>query len=417
MDISSTTAQPWSAVFAGSLVPDEPAYRNPGLSQAGNRVQAGFVEGLRQAGVDLDMILSYRPVPAYPADRRIWIAGERRSWQPGCALEILPTFNLLFGKHLLWGLAFVARMFRWSFRHRGRPRVMFCYNLGVPPCSYLAARLTGTKIVSILYDAGQLASLHTRLIYRLRETLLGWMFAWTVKRLDGRAVITEAVAADFAPGRHFLLVDGGVEAVPEEPHWEPAPDGSVVFFFAGTLWETNGVSLMLEAMERMHDSRVRLWIAGDGARKAQVEAAAARDPRIVYLGKLSPAELHEAYRKADVLLNTRVTSGVHASPYLFPSKLLECLATGKPVISTAVAHARRDYGAICRILDAETPAALAAAMTELAGLPAAERRRCGDAARAFMLANRTWQVQGARLARYVETCVLGRSGKESAREG
>lgn len=399
-------------MFAGTLVPDEPAYRNPGLSQAGNRTQAGFVDGLLRAGVELDLVLSCRPVPAFPTDRRLWIGGETRAWQGACRLAILPTCNLIFGKQLLWSLAGLVRTVRWSLRHRGQRRVMFCYNLGIPPSSRLAARLTGTRIVSILYDAGQLSSLQDTLRARIREKLLARSYARFIRRLDGRVTITEAVAADFAPGQHFLLVDGGIEGVPPAAAMPRAEDGTVTFLSAGTLWEINGIPLLLDAMRLIRDEHVRLQVAGDGELRERVVAAARTDPRIAYLGRLAPEALQAAYGRADALLNIRLTSGAHASPYLFPSKLLECLAAGKVVLSTAVAHARRDYGAVARFLEAETPSALAAAMLAVAATPAAERRREGAAARDFVLANRTWEIQGRRLAQYVEEHVLGSVRKE-----
>jgi glycosyltransferase involved in cell wall biosynthesis len=406
-------------MFVGTLVPDAPAYRNPALSAAGNRVQAGFVAGLRQAGVDLDRIVSCRPVPSFPATRRLWVAGERHPWSEGGDIEILPTLNLRAAKYLLWGLLLPVRVIAWSLRRRGRPRVLLCCNLATPPglFTYLAARVTGTRLVCILYDVGQLACVYRRLAYRLWGRIQEATHAALIRRLDGRIVITEAVAADYAPGRHYLLVDGGVEGAPEPDSAAAArrDDDDVVFLFAGTLWETNGISLMLAAMRLLPDPRIRLRIAGDGGLRGEVLAAAAADPRISYLGRLAPDALAVAYRQADALLNVRLTSGEHASPYLFPSKLLEYLATGKVVVSTAVAHARRDYGAICRFLDAATPESLAAVMAAVAATPAEARRREGAAARAFMLAHRTWDVQGARVVRYIEEQVLGQGRNRETR--
>jgi glycosyltransferase involved in cell wall biosynthesis len=124
------------------------------------------------------------------------------------------------------------------------------------------------------------------------------------------------------------------------------------------------------------------------------------------LGLLDHDALFRLYADADLLLNLRLTQAVN-TPYLFPSKLLEYFAIGKPVLSTAVAHTEKEYGALCYILRDETAAGVAEAIRRIRAVPAGERRELGCRARAFMLAHRTWDAQGARIRAYLERQVFG----------
>jgi glycosyltransferase involved in cell wall biosynthesis len=224
-------------------------------------------------------------------------------------------------------------------------------------------------------------------------------------RLDGRVVITERIAEDFAPAKHFLHVDGalGAEVLGRLP---PLEDGEEVpkeftLFFAGRLWEANGVRVILRAFSLLGDPGLRLFIAGQGPLKDLVVEAAARDPRIRYLGFLGMDEVMKLYGEVDVLLNIRLTSRVQ-TPYLFPSKLLEYYATGKIVITTPVAHAEREYGHFGFVLREETPEALARLIESVRAQPPRKRLEMGRAARRYMLAEKTWARQGERIARYLE---------------
>jgi glycosyltransferase involved in cell wall biosynthesis len=124
------------------------------------------------------------------------------------------------------------------------------------------------------------------------------------------------------------------------------------------------------------------------------------DKRVVYKGILDHAALFKLYEDADLLLNVRVTRSMNTD-YLFPSKMLEYLVVGKPVLSTAVAHVEKDYGDFCYIVEEETAAALAEKIVSVKRIPASERYELGCRARAFMLKNRTWDAQGKRILDYL----------------
>jgi glycosyltransferase involved in cell wall biosynthesis len=88
--------------------------------------------------------------------------------------------------------------------------------------------------------------------------------------------------------------------------------------------------------------------------------------------------------------------------------MLEYLAVGKPVLSTAVAHVEKDYGDYCYVVKEETAAALAAKIVSVKWIPASERYGLGCRAREFMLKNRTWNAQGKRICAYLEGPCLDR---------
>jgi glycosyltransferase involved in cell wall biosynthesis len=155
------------------------------------------------------------------------------------------------------------------------------------------------------------------------------------------------------------------------------------------------------AIQRLEDARFRLWIIGRGELESVVRHAAATDTRIRYLGELLRPDLLATYTAADVLVNPHSTVLLTAR-YVFPSKLLEYLASGRPVITTATPEIAANYGDLCTVLDWEEPPALADAIMRVAAMPAADRLAHAAVALVAVIERYAWSRQGQRLVRFLE---------------
>ena len=103
--------------------------------------------------------------------------------------------------------------------------------------------------------------------------------------------------------------------------------------FSGTLTEVGGILWLLEAFATIPDPNLALWITGRGDLVSRVEQAARDDRRIRYLGFVDREQLLELYGQASILANPR-PSWLPEHRYNFPSKLIQYMATGRPVITT-----------------------------------------------------------------------------------
>jgi len=252
------------------------------------------------------------------------------------------------------------------------------YDLGIPPKNLKLSQLT-----RVAYHYMDKSARHI------------------IKRLDGRIIINELIARDYAPGKDFLLIDGGVSQhvinhlFPLNPH----NGENYVFVLAGMLWENNGTRLILEALEHNKSRNVRVVFAGRGQDVELIKERAKSDNRIEYAGMLNIDELFHLYEKADVLLNLRIEDTVD---YHFPSKLLEYMATGRYVISTAIAHAERDYGDFLHILRDVSGKGLSECWNEVLKIGKEELYLKGLRERAFMLESRSWAKRTSEMLAYMK---------------
>ncbi|MFK7160086.1 glycosyltransferase [Marinospirillum sp. MEB164] len=171
---------------------------------------------------------------------------------------------------------------------------------------------------------------------------------------------------------------------------EQAHQAATPFIFtASRLDAPKRIDLILQAYQRLNTS-VELHIAGTGPQSAYLQACAAQDPRIRFLGHLTQEQLLCAYQQAEIVLFT---------PYNEDYGLIapEALSQGCPVITTS------DAGGVTEIVHHQhnglivppSASALALAIASLLDHPQ-ERQRLAQNAQPSV-AHLNWPTQLAQL--------------------
>ncbi len=163
----------------------------------------------------------------------------------------------------------------------------------------------------------------------------------TWKSVDRFIALTTAVADHL---RDYGIPDERIvvkpNAIPDPG--QPAPVGEG-FLFLGRLSPEKGLDLLLDAWRRHPEGALgQLRIAGDGELRPLVEAAAAERADVTFLGPLDRAGVRAALDDSAVVLATSTWHDV------LPTVIIEALASGRPVLGTAL-------GGIPYLVGADTP--------------------------------------------------------------
>lgn len=172
-------------------------------------------------------------------------------------------------------------------------------------------------------------------------------------------------------------------------------DGSFTVGFLGTIKPWHGLDVLVDAFARLHvrNPDCRLLIVGEGPERGRIEAAVAErkiGSAVRLVGAVTPDQVPECLAAMDV--------GVAPYPeladfYFSPLKIYEYMAAALPVVASRIGDLDQVVqsevtGLLCPPGDS---AALAATLERLRG-DAPLRRRLGDAARARVLAEHSWDA-------------------------
>jgi glycosyltransferase involved in cell wall biosynthesis len=154
-----------------------------------------------------------------------------------------------------------------------------------------------------------------------------------------------------------------------------------ILIWWGGLEPHKGLALGLEALGQVRDSRVHLWVAGEGSMRVEWEDLARRleiAERVRFFGRVSQERLRELACASDAFLFTSLRES-------FGSVVLQAMSVGLPVITL-------DHHGVSTFLSnnegfkvpvtkpAETIRGLACAIESFAGMSGPARQRMAEAA-------------------------------------
>jgi rhamnosyl/mannosyltransferase len=211
-------------------------------------------------------------------------------------------------------------------------------------------------------------------------------------RPAARMVLRQAKAVVVPSQAHVAMstelrgFESKVEVIPfgiDESRWAvvppPPPDGPPRALFIGRLAAYKGLDVLLRALTQVPEVRLDIVGSGpEGPRLRTLAQALAVTDRVRWFGEYPDEDLPRRMADADFLVLPSVTT-----EEMFGLVVLEAMAAGRPVITTAVPSAVREVN-VAGETGLEVPirdvGALARALDELAG-DAGRRERMGEAGR------------------------------------
>jgi glycosyltransferase involved in cell wall biosynthesis len=195
---------------------------------------------------------------------------------------------------------------------------------------------------------------------------------------------------------------GAAAAVPPEPHRHVLNrlrgEGYFVVAYAGAHGIANALNTLIEAARLISDQRVAVLLIGQGPEKEALRrlATAYGISNVHFLPSVAREHIPALLAAMDALyIGLQRTSLFRFG--ISPNKLMDYMMAAKPVIQAIDAGNDMVADSGCGIsLAPEDPRALADAIAQLAGLPAAERAAMGQRGREHVRRHHDYRVLAAR---------------------
>lgn len=334
--------------------------------------------------------LTARPITVRTHPNKIWwkrieetIDGVRYVYIPFINNPILKFFG-----YKVYSFFFTIL---WILKTKGE-KAMVCDVLNAhASASMKACRLFGVKCAGIVTDipgymgfSNKKKSFIKRLTHNRAKKAIK-----NIKRMTHLVPLTDAMCDIINPERKtpYIVVEGLVDSSMEEQTPIVVNDGKRHLTYTGSLHEVFGVKSLIEGFMMLRQDDVILDIYGRGPMKDEMDSYMAKDPRVQYHGVVSLEESVKAQLSSYLLINPRPT-GEEFTKYSFPSKNMEYMATGVPLLTTVLPGMPKEYHPYVFLLEDDSAKGICKRLDEILSMPQEKLQERGQMGKDFVMKNK-----------------------------
>ena len=274
---------------------------------------------------------------------------------------------------------------------KNRNAVVLCdvLNVGISSGAVLAARMMGRDIIGIVTDLPEMLSGKMG-----PKESLNWQM---IKGCSGYILLTHAMADRVQPGKKpYLVIEGQVDSsmggapnLVENNKWD-----GLHCVYAGGLHKKYGIETLVKAFMLADVPNSILHIYGDGDFVPELREI--KNEHICYHGIVPNSEVVAAEISSTLLINPRPTTEEFVK-YSFPSKNMEYMVSGTPVLTTNLPGMPEEYKDYVYLFDDESVQGMAGTIRSVLSLSADELRMKGALAKDFVLKEKSNVLQALKI--------------------
>lgn len=401
--------------FLGGLFPkeyvDEIVSNSKGIIQfAANALQWNIVEGLDKNNVRKIKIINSIYVGSYPLRYRKKRIKTFAFQHIQGADDINVGFcNFILLKEIFryWSLKRYLR--EWANRPcetESERKVLIGYaltNLFVKCLAYTKRINPNIKTCLIVPDLpNYMNNDDSSFIYKAYKTFEKKQINKRIDSVDSFVLLTDDMKRELPP-KPYTIVEGistqrkGTNDISSN---KPVGNEKIIFY-SGVLYKKYGVANLLEAFKITENPNYRLVICGTGDYDLEVKRAQSKDGRIEYKGQISHDEVLRLQQTATVVVNPRQNIE-EFTKYSFPSKNLEYLSSGSPLIAYKLDGIPDEYDQYIYYVEDNSIESLRDKLVEICNKPKEELEAFGLRAKNFVDKEKNSTVQCKKIIQMVE---------------
>ena len=375
------------------------------LQNAANVFQWGILEGLYKNKSNFN-ILTLPFLPSYPRkykkvftlDGDIVFEGEKVG-------KMLKYCNLYILKYFFIKKRVQKYIENWVKKHTNEEKlVILVYSFYLPfieAANNIKNKYSNVEIVPIVTDLVDDMMILEKDCNIFRRVQINKIYKRTKKlyKCIDKFVLLSKYMVDKIPeanGRN-IVIEGLAQ---EKPLSITPKSDNKILLYAGTLKEYSGIRDFVNAFQKVKNPNYRFIICGKGDLSDMILEATHNDPRIIYKGMVSREEVLKLQQQATILINPRKPNG-HLTRYSFPSKTIECLSSGTPMMGYKLEGIPEEYFNYFYTIDDFSNDTLVDTIKHTMSLPQEELNAKARMAYKFIMDNKTAEMQVKRLLNFI----------------
>lgn len=335
-------------------------------------------------------------VPEYSVSKtgKRWIFNNSEV-ENGVRYTYAPVFLFPIIKWFIIAPYLLIKIIRWRLgsKYKHNYLVFDILNLSTSIISVFSSKIFRVKSVAIVTDLPEMlfvlkskVTIIDKFSYRLGSILLyatnGYVFLTeamnlTLNRKRKPCCIIEGMA-----DIRLLSIDKKIEL----------NYSTKVIHYSGGLYDVFGVKTLIDAFMLIDGDNIKLHLFGDGDLIGYINECKIKDPRIFYFGYKDNKEVINDQLKSFVLVNPRFTNEEYTK-YSFPSKTIEYMASGIPLLTTKLPGIPFEYLSFVYLLEEENLEGYRNSIKKVLDKSKSEITKFGEEARNFVLKNKNNKIQ------------------------
>lgn len=311
-----------------------------GLQTAANNLQWSFIDGLDFLLENPLTLVSCLFVGSYPVNHRFSRVQKQIFHHKPESVDYLVGFN---NRVVIRHFSMLKNTWRTMIEllkdDSLKPEILLVYStnyINIEIARRIKKRFENIKVVIIvpdlmIYTSQRFGRLSPRGLFR---SFQDWLARRVLPKLDGYIFLTKPMAEYYGITNNYLVIEGVADQSIIESHRTTLSDEDGKkrrIVYTGGLSELYGVKNLLDAFRMIEGDEYELILCGDGELSSAMHKYTDLDPRIQYLGILPRQDVLELQRSATILVNPRRDEAEYTA-YSFPSKIIEYMSSGVPVI-------------------------------------------------------------------------------------
>lgn len=338
-------------------------------------------------------------------NRKSWISLQDE-FENGVKYRYIPFVNFPILKHISVFIYCFFYILIWGMKNRTDKAIVcdvLCVSSSIS--ALIASKICGLKTVAIVTDIySQMVGEKPSGVMALLSKFAGALNSRYVRSFSKYVLLTEAMNDVVNPkGRPYIVMEALCDSdLVNVERLDYVKDYPKVVLYAGGIEERYGVKMLVEAFKRVQLNDVELHVYGSGEYVNDLIHEAANDNRIKYYGVRTNQEIVEAEYKATLLVNPRFVTE-EFTRYSFPSKNMEYMVSGTPVLTTKLPGMPKEYYPFVLLIEEETLEGYVDAINSSLNLSNDCLNNVGHIARRFVLEKKSNTYQTKRIIEFIKS--------------
>lgn len=368
------------------------------IQNAADALQHAYIDGLaKNLGPECVEVINFPYVGSFPKRfKKLWIQSASDTLKSGVLVSTIGFINAPILKHINKIVSSYYAMKNRIVREKQDHIYIICYSMYLPflISSYLASKINKNVHTCLLVlDLPEFMSDGGNKLTNFTRFLISKITYYLARRFDFLVLITEQMKERF-PNQSCIVIEG--MCLPfANPLALQDQESKRYILYSGTLDERYGIKELISGFINADVDDLILMICGDGDCRDFVENYANSNPSIKYLGQLERLHVCQLQKDAALLINPRRNVG-DFTKFSFPSKIIEYMYSGTPVLMYPLDGIPSEYFNYCIIIK-DDPRGIERAIVTAMMLPEYELKAIGARAAAFVLDKKNSCVQTRKL--------------------